>query len=76
MGISDPIELYSVPEIFVDGFTKHVSVDGVMSCIGYRKMQGRSVVVLKLVWPAVNTGAAISDAMEALDTPARRRGAH
>lgn len=65
------IEPYAVPEIFVDGFTKHTSRDGVMTCVGYREMQGAKVVVIRLAWPAVNTSAAIEDASLALTVPVK-----
>ncbi len=70
------IEPFGVPEIFVDGFTHHTAHDGVMTCIGYRKMPSGKVVVLRLAWPAVNTAAAITDAeeaMKAIDLPPVRR---
>jgi hypothetical protein len=66
MTAKEPMEIYAVPEIFVDGFTQHMSRDGVMSCIGYRKMAEGSIVVIRLVWPATSTGAAIDEANEAL----------
>lgn len=69
MSDDDLIEPYAVPEIFVDSFTKHVSRDGVMTCVGYRKMAEGRVVVVRLAWPAVNTSAAIEDANLALTVP-------
>jgi hypothetical protein len=63
------IEPFSVPEIFVDGFTDHVARDGVMSCAGYRHMKDGKIVVVRLVWPAVNTDAAIEDAKIAMASP-------
>lgn len=56
----------SAPEIFVDGFINHAARDGVMSCVGYRRISGRKVTVIRLVWPAVNTSTAIDDALAAL----------
>lgn len=84
MQSDDPIELYAAPEIFVDGFTKHESRDGVMSCNGYRRVHGRNVVVVKLVWPVVNTSAAIDEALQAMSptdgavkpSGGRKRGIH
>jgi hypothetical protein len=64
------IEPFAVPEIFVDGFTQHKAHDGVMSCVGYRKLAEGKIVVVRLVWPAVNTSAAIDDAISALSAPA------
>lgn len=63
------IEPFAAPEIFVDGFSKHLSRDGVMSCVGYRKMPDGNLVVVRLVWPAVNTMAAIEDAEAAMAAP-------
>lgn len=71
----EPLEAYTVPEIFVDGFTGHTSRDGVMSCVGYRKLREGKIVVVKLVWPAVNTNAAIDDANAAM-IRARPAGVH
>lgn len=58
---------FSAPEIFVDGFVNHASRDGVMSCVGYRSIGGRKIIVLRLVWPAANTTSAVEDAMSALN---------
>ncbi len=69
MSKDDVIEIYSAPEIYVDGFTQHTSRDGVMTCVGYRKMPEGRVVVVKLVWPAANTNAAIEDALSAMSNP-------
>ncbi len=60
------IEPFSVQEIFVDGFTDHQTHDGVMTCAGYRKTKEGRLVVVRLVWPEVNTAAAIADATAAL----------
>lgn len=77
MGTQDLIELYSVPEIFVDGFARHTSHDGVMTCIGYRLMDGHKIVVLRLVWPAVNTTAAINEAVDAMSASSQpKRDVH
>lgn len=65
------IEPFAVPEIFVDGFTGHTARDGVMSCAGYRHTKEGKVVVVRLVWPVVNTTAAIDDAISALGVPPR-----
>jgi hypothetical protein len=75
------IEPATVQEIFVDGFSEHAIHDGVMTCIGYRKMKDGKYAVVRLVWPAVNTNAAIEDATLALNTPPRqavglKRGVH
>ena len=64
--MKDLMELQSVPEIFVDGFTNHACKNGVMSCVGYRTLPSGNVVVLRLVWPAVNTVEAINDAVSAM----------
>lgn len=69
------IEPVGVLEIFVDGFTDHVARDGVMSCVGYRTMKDGKFVVIKLVWPAVNTEAAIGDARSAMVPPKKIRAA-
>ncbi len=63
------IETFTAPEIFVDGFSKHTARDGVMSCIGYRKLPEGKLVVVRLVWPAVNTIAAIEEAEAAMAAP-------
>ena len=68
MADEELIEAYTVPEIFVDGFTAHSSRDGVMTCVGYRRMAEGKIVVLRLVWPAINTIAAIDDANAAMHT--------
>lgn len=70
-GDDEPVEAYTVPEIFVDGFTSHALRDGVMTCVGYRKLIEGKIVVVKLVWPAVNTNAAIDDANAAMDAANR-----
>jgi hypothetical protein len=67
----DLIEPYAVPEIFVDGFTRHASRSGVMTCVGYRVMPEGKVVVIRLVWPAVNTVEAIDDAVNAMNAAVR-----
>ena len=76
----DLIDLHAVPEIFVDNFTRHVSRDGVMSCVGYRQMPQGKVIVIKLVWPAVNTSSAIGDAIDAMNSvvhaTTKREGIH
>jgi hypothetical protein len=64
------IEGHSVPEIYVDGFTNHMSRDGVMTCVGFRKLPEGNFIVVRLAWPVVNTLSAISDATEALNAPA------
>lgn len=68
------------PEIFVDGFAEHISMDGVMRCVGYQTRGGRRVIVVRLAWPEVNTQAAIGEAMDAMGVsvlptqkPLRRR---
>lgn len=66
--IRDLIDNYSAPEIFVDGFANHTSHDGVMTCVGYRRMPEGLTVVIRLVWPAVNTVAAVDDAIQAMTT--------
>ncbi len=64
------IEPFSVQEIFVDGFTEYVARDGVMTCAGYRlTSDGDKVVKVRLIWPAVNTEAAVNGAMVALRAP-------
>jgi hypothetical protein len=63
------IDTFGVPEIFVDGFTKHSARDGIMSCVGFRHMADGPTVVVRLVWPIVNTDAAIEDAKLALAAP-------
>lgn len=76
---NDLLEPYAAPEIFVDGFTKHTSRDGVMTCVGYRNMPEGRVIVVRLVWPAVNTGAAMDDANEAVAVSkliGPKKGAH
>lgn len=65
----DLIEPLGVPEIYVDNFTKHVSRNGVMSCVGFRDMTEGKVVVVRLVWPLVNTSSAIDDANQAMAAP-------
>lgn len=62
-------EPFAAPEIFVDGFSKHTARDGVMTCIGYRNMPEGRMVVVRLVWPAVNTMAAIEEAEAAMAAP-------
>jgi hypothetical protein len=66
------LEPYAVAEIFVDGFTKHTLRDGVMTCVGFRNMTEGKVIVVRLVWPAVNTVAAINDAVVAMENPEPR----
>jgi hypothetical protein len=75
------IEPATVQEFFIDGFTDHAVHDGVMTCIGYRNMKDGKYAVVRLVWPAVNTCAAIEDATLALNTPTPqvvglKRGVH
>lgn len=70
------IEPMGVPEIFVDGFTKHTAHDGVMTAIGYRKMPEGNVAVIRLVWPEVNTSAAIDEANLAMQRRADLKRAH
>lgn len=60
------IEPFAVPEVFVDGFSQHTSRDGVMTCVGYRRMKDGKTIVIRLAWPAVNTTAAIDDALNAM----------
>lgn len=60
------LEPFAVQEIFVNGFTNHQRHDGVMSCVGYRATRDGKLVVVRLVWPAANTEAAIEDAKAAL----------
>jgi hypothetical protein len=67
--IEDMIEVYPTKEIFVDGFAGHKSSDGVMTCVGYRKMSEGNVVVVRLAWPAVNTNEAIISAIDAMSAP-------
>lgn len=70
MSKDDLIEPYTVHEIFVDGFIEHRSIDGVMSCVGYRKSPEGRVIVVRLAWPETSTQAAIDDANAALATKA------
>lgn len=62
-------EPFAAPEIFVDGFTNHTARDGVMTCVGYRRMADGSHIVVRLAWPAVNTMAAVEEAEAALARP-------
>ncbi len=66
----DLIEPIGVKETFVDYFTSHVSMDGVMRCVGVRKINGDQIVVIRLAWPVVNTECAIEEAQSALAAPA------
>lgn len=75
MTAKEPMEIYAVPEIFVDGFTQHTARDGVMSCIGYRKMSEGKIVVVRLVWPATSTSSAIDEATAALTQTGLKIGA-
>lgn len=76
------LEPIGVQEIFVDYFTRHVSIDGVMRCAGVRRMNGETVVVIRLAWPVVTTEHSIEQARVALavpDPPVReppKRGVH
>jgi hypothetical protein len=67
----DLIENLGVLEIYVDGFCDHAARNGVMTCIGYRKMKDGTYVVLRLAWPVVNTTEAIDCASAAMDTADR-----
>jgi len=69
MGRNDLIEPFAAQEIFVDGFTDHATRNGVMTCVGYRRLPEGNVIVVRLVWPAVNTTAAIDSAMQAMSAP-------
>ncbi len=77
------LEPIGLEDVFVDGFTKHATRNGYMSCIGYRELESGTIAVIRLVWPVVNTEAAIEDAREALATPSpmqsssqAKRGVH
>lgn len=70
------VEPIGVPEYFVDGFTKHIARDGVMTAIGYRAMQGGKIAVIRLVWPEVNTTSAIDEAMLAMQQSGAGKRAH
>lgn len=82
------IEPPGVLEIYVDEFTRHVTHNGNMSCVGVRNYADGKTVVVRLVWPADNTKFAIEDARDALSKPevvgvpaervqrARKRGVH
>lgn len=60
------VEQFAVPEILVDGFAEHVSINGVMRCVGYRNVGNRKVIVIRLAWPEASTEAAIGEALDAL----------
>ena len=62
----DLIEPTLAPEIFVDYFTQHAVSDGIMSCVGYRKRADGKIIVVRLMWPAAHTSAAIQEAATAL----------
>lgn len=62
-------EPVGIPEVFVDYFTKHVAIDGVMRCVGVRRMADGTTAVIRLAWPVVNTDIAIEAARSALATP-------
>lgn len=82
------IESPGVLEIYVDEFTRHITHNGNMSCVGVRNYADGKTVVVRLVWPADNTKFAIDDARDALCKPevatppterkrsARKRGIH
>lgn len=67
------IEPAGLPEIFVDGFSSHVTRNGVMTCVGYRLQDHsndeRRVAVVRLIWPEHSTDEAIADAREAQYAP-------
>lgn len=76
------IEPIGVLEVYVDGFTEHIVRDGVMTCVGYRRMPDGRKVVLRLAWPAVNTAEAVESAITAAAMPTAapqngsKRGVH
>lgn len=82
------IESPGVLEIYVDEFTRHITHNGNMSCVGVRNYADGKTVVVRLVWPADNTKFAIEDARDAMSKPevsgvtaerkrgARKRGVH
>lgn len=82
MSDEDFAEPFAAPEFYVDGFTNHAARDGVMTCIGYRNMSDGKQIVVRLVWPMVNTMAAVEDAEAALAKPryatgdGSKRGVH
>lgn len=70
------VEPFSVPEIYIDGFTDHTIINGNMSCVGYRvqppsRLNGDPirVIVVRLVWPAATTDEGIADARRAQAAP-------
>jgi hypothetical protein len=64
------VEPIGVQEVFVDYFTGHISINGVMRCVGVRRINNENVVVIRLVWPEANTESAIKEARTALASPA------
>ncbi len=67
------VEPMGLPEIFVDGFSSHVTRNGIMTCVGYRLQDGLGeelrVAVVRLIWPEHSTDEAIADAREAQYAP-------